>query len=272
MKSIIFTILVFFQCSFLLAQKEEKFNLYLQQSRYSKEAIKSLEEEQINVKNYLFIGSYYIDRKNEGIINYKTLEEGLDKIIPNKMSEDYLCLDIENAIYKSLKFSKSNSKEFRNNQKKLIELVKFVKNKRPNIKVTLYGIPFTFYWEDVPYKRFDKLIKQLDFISPHLYIYYPEKQVGFKANKNYLEKNLKVFLDYGERLDKPVIPFVWYRVHPSNKKFGSNILKESELKNYLIMARTFTHKKNTISGFLWWEPMNKEKIDINNILIRSFVE
>ncbi len=269
MKNIILFTLVFFKCALIYAQKSNDFNVYLQKSRYNNETIIKLNKE-ISVYNYYFIGAYYIDRKHEGIINLTTLKDGLDKIVPDKLDSGYLCLDIENDIYKSLKFNK-NKKKGEESIDKLIEMVQYVKKERPNLQVTIYGIPFTFYWEKVYYQRFDRLIKELDFISPHLYIYYPSKQVGEKANIDYLEKNLEVFLDYGKRLNKPVLPFFWYRVHPSNKKFGKEILQEKEIMKYLSFIKYFSYNSLKVSGVLWWEPMNKDKIDINSQILKSFI-
>jgi hypothetical protein len=72
-------------------------------------------------------------------------------------------------------------------------------------------------------------------------------------NKAYLEKNLKTAFEYGNRLNKPVIPFVWYMVPSADKKQKREILKKQEMVNYMKLVRHYMWKGNKVKGIFWWE-------------------
>src|SRR5690606_12568763 len=116
-----------------------------------------------------------------------------------------------------------NSVRFKNAEKQFIDLLRYIKGVRPNLKIGIYGIPFrTYYPSQLKWngdRKFDRLMSMSDIVFPSLYIIYPDKEKGKDANEQYLKDNLDVAFSYGERFNKPVIPFIWYIVHPNNKKY-----------------------------------------------------
>lgn len=168
---LIFIMLLYSKCFF--SQDMSEFSLVLQEGRYKEKTINRIANV-INTKKYYFIGKYYIDRKNEGIINLKDLEVGLNRIVP-KDTEGFLVLDLENKLYHDLK-KDTTSTLFKKAEVAFIDMIKYVKKHRPKIKISVYGIPFTTYWDKVKTKKYYKIVSNLDFISPHLYIYYPNEQ------------------------------------------------------------------------------------------------
>jgi hypothetical protein len=236
---------------------EDNFTLYIQNNRYNKQIVNlALSNNQIDFYHYL--GNYYIDRKKENIINLINVEEALNKLFPDRNTSAFLCLNIENEVYKGVRDNSKGSKKFIYNNLELIKLIQFVKKKRPNIKVGIYGIPFNYYWSIQKLRNTEKkyvaLLREVDFISPHLYIHYPNHQVGKTANFEYLNKNIEQALEYGKRLNKSVIPYVWYLVHPANKKYGAEYIDVNTMKEYLNHIRKFQLEGRKVNGVIWWEP------------------
>lgn len=250
--------LFFVASSSCFAQKDNgKLELLIQTNRYGENTIAGISKN-VKVNNYFFIGKYYIDRYNKGIIDYTTLETGLDRLIP-KESDGFLILDIENKIYHALKKGEVSGASFKSNAKKFVDMIKFVKEKRPNLKVSVYGIPFTRYWDPQQFGRYDEIVKQMDFISPHLYIYYPDEQFGQDKNEKYLKDNLAVFMDYKRRLNVDVYPFIWYVIHPSNKKYGGKFIETKRMKKYIKIIDEYEYEGQNVNGAIWWEPGRSKK-------------
>lgn len=236
---------------------QKNFYIYLQQNRYDTK-VSNLVYGNSNFKYYKYLANYYIDREKKGVINYIYVDEGLNKLYPNKYESGFLCLNLENKIYQNVKNFKSGQVQFENSIDLLKGLIKYVKTKRPNLMVGIYGMPFNYYY-DIQKKvgesnKLDELLREVDYISPHLYIYYPDKQKGKEANIGYFKKNLKVALEYGKRLNKPVIPYVWYLIHPSNKKYGNELIGKKEMVNYLNTIKNYVYLNQSVNGIIWWEP------------------
>jgi hypothetical protein len=83
--------------------------------------------------------------------------------------------------------------------------------------------------------------------------------VGEQRNMDYLKQNMDQFLSYGARLKKPVIPFFWYKVHPSNKKYGMSVMPKGNVQKYLSLLSTYSNQAGRLNGIVWWE--GGEKID-----------
>lgn len=232
------------------------FEVYLQDNRYDK-TISNLVSGSSNFHYYRYLGIYYIDRDKKGVIDYKFVDEGIDNLYPNKNESGFLCLNLENTIYQNLKKYKPGQIQFNTSETQLISLIKYVKQKLPNVKVGIYGVPSNFYWvnidKDVP-NKFENLLNEVDYISPQLYIYYTKDQYGLENNIKYIKQNLEVSLNYAKKLKKPVIPYVWYLVHPTNKKYGNEIIPQDEMKTYLETIINYEFANQKAKGIIWWEP------------------
>lgn len=83
----------------------------------------------------------------------------------------------------------------------------------------------------------------------------------------YFKKNLDVAFDYAIRLNKPVIPFVWYLIHPSNKRYRYEMIPRMEMLTYIDYIHNYkSYNNNSISGMVWWDtptPYNNNVIKDN---------
>lgn len=234
-----------------------KFTVYVRCGLYGNELVKKVESSS-DYGCYKLLGRYDIDRQNKGIIDETLVKAGVNTLYPAKEATGLISIDIENKVFQNVKDFDKGNPEFEKSIAALIKLVSVVKKERPNLSVGIYGIPYRFYYENQKARnkdqKLDPLLKVVDYISPSLYIVYPDKEKGFDANNNYLKENLKVALEYGKRLGKPVIPYVWYIVHPTNKKYGKELIGRKEMQSYLNIIRDYQYEGRRAEGVIWWEP------------------
>lgn len=216
--------------------------------------------------NYYYFGGYYIDPNKEDIINFVTLKNGINKIIKDIHYNGYIILNIENKIYQELKEEPITHKNYEKNIKSFVDMVELVKELRPNAKVAIYNIPFMFHYE-VQRERsdYDKLypiLNVVDFFAPSLYLHYNEKQRKSEFFSAYINSNLNLNFEYAERLNKKVYPFVWYKIHPSNRNYGGDVVSTKQYSEYLNMIKNYRYKNKRVEKVIYWEPA-KTTIDID---------
>ncbi|MDM1073320.1 hypothetical protein HX001_12595 [Empedobacter brevis] len=240
--------------------------VYAQQRRYSEINCKSC------IRNYYFFGEYYIDRNKKNIIDLKTLEAGINKIVEDVNSTDLIVLDIENKIYQDIKIKSRKDKDYKKNIEKLVEMVQFVKKIRPKSKVVLYGIPFNFnysFQKDYnDYEKLKPLLNAVDYLSPSLYLMYSNKERDVSYFKNYIESNLELTFQFASKVNKEVLPFIWYKVHPYNKKYGNMSIEDNSFKNYINTIKNFRYQNKKVKGLIYWES-SKDKMNINGKLEKT---
>lgn len=252
----LFGILIFNQV-FGQELKTDEFVIYLRSGRYDEQTISKLNEIG-KFENYRYLANYYIDRQRKDTINYNYVEEALSRMFTSKLDSGFLSINLENKFYKDLRDYDPQHPLYEHGLRELMDLVEYVKVHQPNVKIGIYGIPYNFYWEGQKKRNADNklepLLNLVDYISPSLYIHYPDSQRGKESNLVYIRENLKVALEYGRLLDKPVIPYVWYLIHPSHKKYGRQIISPPEMTNYLRLIKDFEYQGIKTSGIIWWQP------------------
>lgn len=148
----------------------------------------------------------------------------------------------------------------------MVKAVELVKNLRPKAKVIVYNIPFRFnVTSQKRFSDFDKLyplLKAVDVFAPSLYLHYDGKQKKPQFFTDYINNNLELSFKYAGKLNKKVYHFVWYRIHPSNKKYGRQVINSKQYSEYLSLIKEYRYKKKRVENIIYWEPAN-ETIDIN---------
>lgn len=188
-------------------------------------------------------------------VDYEKLEKLLEKSFPSKTSSGMLVLDWEGKGMDVL-VKQDDKKKLAYYKSEYIKALTYVKKKRPNVKVGFYAIPFRQYWGigDTFISKNNNLIdiiKKQDFIAPSLYTFYIDTQ-NLKGNHEYINKNLDYALKLGQQLNKPVYPFIWHRVHPSNKKAGNELIPVDFFKNSIKDILSVKYNGKTIKGLFWW--------------------
>jgi hypothetical protein len=242
----------------------QNFDVYIQKNRYDV-LINSN-----NLYNYYYFSHYYLETDGKDEINLEKLRSGIESKIP-KSSKDLIVLDLENKNYHNLKSSVSE-REYKISILKMIEMIETAKKLRPQAEVVVYGLPFAFNYQFQEkyneFKRLKPLLEKVDYVAPAIYLYYSEFEKSPDEIRQYIDKNLKLSFEYALKLNKQVLPFVWYRIHPSNKLFGGKEITARIYEMYLSEIKKYSYKKRKVKGVIYWEP-SKESLDINIKLEKS---
>lgn len=229
-------------------------NIYVISKKYSPEINDLLEKSNVYKSITVFSPSMI---GNNSEINYKQLSRSLIRNFPQVTSGGLLCLDIENEIYEDIRKYNQGTLRFEKAISEFIKMIRFVKRERPNLDVGIYGIPFKIT-ADVHKRnnsaKLDRLLREVDVIFPSLYLPYSFSEPRSKLIEQYLAENLNVALDFGIRLDKPVIPFIWYMVHPSNRNYGGELVSKDDFNTYMNKIMNFYNTGKGVQGVVYWEP------------------
>ncbi len=199
-----------------------------------------------------------LDPSKRGVYPEGRIISTINKLVPDSLSSVYLSLDIEGDIYNNMMKYDASVRIFKESVQEFIRIVRIIKSQRPKIKVGIYGVPFRFFYSSQKkvndISKFSDLFKEVDFISPSLYLMYPDKQIGINKNREYIESNLQYSLELGDKFAKPVIPYIWYLIHPSNRKYGGSPIEKQEFEKYIKMISSYRYNGKRVFGMMLWEP------------------
>lgn len=268
------TNLLFFISLFSFAQNKQK--IFIQPQRYD-EMIRDKIENDNRFQEVFIAYTAHVDPSKTDKVDLTVFIEYLNRVFPSKEQSGYLCIDLENQLYSDLKKYPHDSKEFLNAEKKFISLLTTVKKLRPNLKVGFYGLPHKIVSSNDSFSSINNklrnIIKKSDVLFPSLYLSYSEKQYrGEKRNSTLINNNLENALAVGLKYKKPVIPFIWYRIHPANKSYGGNILTVAEMENYVSKILEFQHQKTQVSGIVYWEPNTRSFASYKNLISNKKIQ
>lgn len=256
----------------VLAQKQSDFKIFYDAPRYNA-SLNSIIAYNNNFVNYKLMVGAFIDPKKTGYVDKEVFIKSISFFFPNSKSSGILCIDLENTIYHNLYKFGINSTEFREASQLFIWMLQTVKKIRPEVKVGFYGIPFRAYYANKNNtSKLDVILSKVDYIFPSLYTMYPNKQIGKARNEKYLKDNLEIALDFGVRLNKPVVPFLWNLVHPSNKKFGGQLVDKNEVLQNIDFIKKFKYKNKSVVGIVWWDPDSNSFSKMIKSKVKSYNE
>lgn len=236
------------------AQNQENFTVFYSKNKYNVKTQIKIDKFK-NFKTYRLMVGAHIDPKNKGFVDREVFQKNIQKAYVNKNESGVLVLDLENKPFKDLyKFDKGTI-AFEKAAEEFIWMLKTVKKLRPNVKVGIYGLPYRAYYPHTKNTdKLDKILTHTDYLFPSLYTMYPDRQIGKKRNTKYLKENIETALKFGIRLDKPVVPFVWSMVHPSNKLHAGELVSKSEMIDNIKFIKNFEYKNEKVYGVVWWDP------------------
>jgi hypothetical protein len=273
----IILIFLFFLQANVFAQKKSNFKVFYSPDKYTL-TLQDLLIKKSNFLPYSLMIQGYIDPKNSGNVDKKFFVNYINRFYPESTIKMVLCIDLENKAYTNLLKFRPDTVEFQDAQNQFLWMINTVKKMRPNVKVGIYGLPIRTYYANSKTinNKFDVILSAADYIFPSLYTMYPDRQVGRSRNELYLKENLIAALKYGIRLHKPVIPFVWSVVHPSNKLYGGQIISKEEVLSNINFIRNFKYKNTKTLGIVWWDPdynyflkLTKTNIKTDNKYLQS---
>ncbi len=182
----------------------------------------------------------------------------LDKRFPGPDCEGMLVLDWEAGPYLDLRNYPTTDDRFQKAEAKLIALLEEIRQQRPNLQLSYYGIPYRAWnkWQEENYNpagKYDNLMAKVDFIAPSMYMVHADEDVGHERNLQYLKSNLDAALYYGSKFNIPVTPFVWHRIHGGDKKYGGEIIQKEVLANYIRYIAGYELNGYKAAGVYWWD-------------------
>lgn len=194
----------------------------------------------------------------------------LSKNFPDRDNTSMVLLDWEAGPYDDLKNFPATDSRFKAAENKLIALLNEVRQHRPNLKLAFYGIPFRAWydWQKQKYNpsgKYDRLLSEVDWIAPSLYILFADEEVGHARNLQYLRDNLDPALVYGKKYNKPVIPYVWHRIHAASDDYPHDIIQKEVFAKYIRYVSAYSLNGYKASGVYWWDNQGGRLDDLSGI-------
>jgi hypothetical protein len=217
----------------------------------------------------IFTRSSIVSEKSDTVLSKSAVIRELNKRFPDPNSKGILLLDWEGKIFSNLRKENLNSARFKYSESQYLELIKTVKDNRPQLKVAIYGLPSKIFGEDQKkkalqsYGKLNNILSQVDVIAPSVYISYPDEAISAARNKKFFQDNLDIALAYGKQLNKPVIPLVWHRVHPANKIYSRALIQPEVFGAYVKFISQYSQQNYKVSGVMWWDDL-KPKARLKN--------
>src|SRR5690606_24001035 len=116
--------------------------VYIFKDRYKNEIHKTSQRPEWEFENIKILLRYMMDPKNTGEVDYKLLDHFLNKLMPDVNDNGVICIDLENKAQDNVtrnvlteRGKPVSETTYKESEKKLITLIKYVKSKRPNAMV-----------------------------------------------------------------------------------------------------------------------------------------
>ena len=200
-----------------------------------------------------------LDSNNDGVVEDEKLRDWLKRTFPNPNTKGYGVLDLEGKAEKTLHHKPKGSNEFNKALTEFLRALTIAQKERPNIKWGFYGLPFRDYWnrdngwhEDNA--KIEVIFQQSDVIYPSIYDFFKSADIPKHRVRDslYVSDNVKEALKYGEKYNKPVLPFIWHRYHNSMKEIALERVEWEEMRQHITAALEAEVNGQYINGLVWW--------------------
>jgi len=211
----------------------------------------------------------YADNKTR--VNLESVRAWLIKSFPNTSSSNYLILNWETGPYVAMRNYPVTDSRFKAAESEFLKLINEVKKLRPNLRISVYQMPFRFWYanQNEAYNaqsKFDNIFSKIDFIAPSYYIMYADEEVGYERNLQYIKENLNVALTLGKKFNKPVIPFMWHKIHPTvSTKYEGEIMQKEAFSRYIKYISNYSYNNYKAAGVWWYDNLGDQLKDVSGI-------
>jgi hypothetical protein len=193
---------------------------------------------------------------NYEAVNQKKLIADIQKRYPNVSDTGIAALDWEGKMIGLLVNARPGSSDFNDALNSYINILKMAKALRPNVKWGYYAVPFSRFYNrnklGSDLKRIEPLLRECDMFFPSFYENYKDGSIEKDDNERFAYENLNAILPVAQLMDKPVLPFVWYRYHISNRDIGLQLIPNDEFDKYLNAILSVNYKGKKVSGVVCW--------------------
>ena len=203
------------------------------------------------------IDSRYFDPQKTGKIDSAFFVRSLKEIFPSPNATGMGLLDLEDDNFAAMCMRPYAKVSFRTGLDEFIKLIRIAKWMRPQVRWSIYNIPYTSYWEkDDAWKgqgeRLKELFDLVDVLTPAMYDFYPDT-TKHNIDKIYIDDNMQLSLRLGEKLGKPVMPYIWQRWHEGNPREGLLLIDEDEFKGHIRQIMKNKYGKISVAGLIWFD-------------------
>lgn len=208
----------------------------------------------------VLINQRNIDGRKEGTLDVEVLQSAVLRNMPDPNSTQTVTLDWEGSVMDAIIAGKDKDPAAYKKATTLYQRAyRVVKDMRPNATVGFYGFPIRNYhhrneaWKNKN-RALDDFFSQFDALFPSIYDFYAggETTKRWKRDVDYARENTEEALAMGQRINKPVYPYIWHRYHPSNKEKGRDLIKEPEFRSHLEAIVKAEMNGKTVDGIVWW--------------------
>lgn len=140
-------IILFILVSFAFQINAQSNRVYIFEDRYEQPTSSLVNAHDIEFNQIKILGQYMIDPSRKSSIDYGLVGRYLNKLYPNRRSYGVLCINLEGSLFNVMRDNDCNNANTVHAINQYISLVKFVKARRPNLQVGIYGLPYTVYYE-----------------------------------------------------------------------------------------------------------------------------
>lgn len=210
-----------------------------------------------DIKEVKFVNdAQFLSPSKKFAFDEKLLQEQVRLAYPDAKATGIAYIDIEHPYMEYLINEDVNSPNFKQSLKLFLDVLKFVKMERPNVKWGYYYIPFTTYWDRTEkfyekHKKVQEIIKNSDVLFPSIYIFYNNVNFDFE-NIEYLKSNTKEAIKIAKLYNKEVYPFIMSRYHPSNKNLGNARISDKNFKTYVSAIMKTQYSGENVDGIILW--------------------
>lgn len=220
-----------------------------------------------------------VDAEDQWTIDEERFSNFVERQISVSDLSPQVALNWEGEVYKAIQKGPT-SPDYVRATMLFIKAYKIVKKLRPNAIVGYYGFPIRDYWNrnekwKEKNRTLDAFLSNFDVLYPSIYDFYDSNTSQGRGDLEYVRENVEEAILMGQRIKKPVMPFVWHRYHTSNKKKSLQLIPVEEFTDHIGSAASTEIKGKHIDGLIWWGSeyssyarANKAKF-ANKVLLRA---
>lgn len=214
------------------------------------------------------IGGGDISSGNILVINRGTLGRAIRSAFPDSLMQGIGVLDWEGKELGILRRQSADDPQFKDAMQKMLSVLSFAQQMRPNVSWGFYGLPVREFWKrNNDWKesgnRLLPLLQKQDALFPSVYLLYNSKVVNSILSRGYTKDNVGQALAIGAQVNKPVLPFVYHR-YPDFSLVPLDVFRQQAED---ILSTDVNGKR--VSGIIWWGADNYYYKTNNKVLARE---
>lgn len=189
--------------------------------------------------------------------------KNINKRIPNENAVGFAVLDWEGDATKILLGIKEVSKlEYDKMVDNYIASIQYAKKLRPKMKWGYYNFQPIIYgeihfgYDKIVKEQWLKILKNVDFLTPSLYVLDDRSEIADNFSYNYGRSNAEYSIKLGLELNKPVYPFIWHRYSDHSKKSSHALIELQHFEKFVKGILGAKYKNKKVDGVIWWECEN----------------